>query len=391
MVAAMKLKLATTGLSCARLVAGFLFFFTTTTTYANCPIDLAKLTSGTWCEVRNSKLTDVAYKWPPNVTYTRNGVGVSAVISRWSGGAYDTKRDRLLVWGGGHFAYGGNEIYAFDVNARQWQRLTNPSIPPAENAAYAADGGPVSRHTYDILEYVASIDSLCSFGVPAPYSQSGLLKNTDCFNFSNLNWERKADTPAIGFGSYSGYDPLSGHVWMFGNQGGCTLNEWDPVKNLWMQRSKKAACYDATKTAAIDPKRRKLVAIGGGDMHVFELPGSKFAAREHVSTKGATKIINTQNPGFDYDPISDRLVAWSGGPNVYSLDLDNLTWVLLTPSKTNTVIPPAANSNGTYGRFRYIPSKNVFVVVNSIDQNVFFYKIGIDGHSSSPTVPTFQK
>ena len=31
--------------------------------------------------------------------------------------------------------------------------------------------------------------------------------------------------------------------------------------------------------------------------------------------------------------------------------------------------------NGTYGRFRYIPSKNAYVVVNGVKQNVFFYRL----------------
>jgi hypothetical protein len=37
-------------------------------------------------------------------------------MAAWGGGAHDTKRDRLIVWGGGHGDYGGNELYAFDVN-----------------------------------------------------------------------------------------------------------------------------------------------------------------------------------------------------------------------------------------------------------------------------------
>jgi hypothetical protein len=44
------------------------------------------------------------------------------------------------------------------------------------------------------------------------------------------------------------------------------------------------------------------------------------------------------------------------------------------PAPTNTITPTAPNQNGTYGRFRYVPSKNVFIVVNSVDENVYFYK-----------------
>ena len=34
-----------------------------------------------------------------------------------------------------------------------------------------------------------------------------------------------------------------------------------------------------------------------------------------------------------------------------------------------------ANGNGTYGRFRYVPSLNVFVVVSGVDENVFVYRL----------------
>src|SRR5581483_3931868 len=98
-----------------------------------CPADGATLTAGTWCKVPNSHMRDVAFQWPSGVTFTQNGVGVDGVMSLWSGGAFDTKRNRLIVWGGGHFGYAGNEIYAFDVNTLSWTRVTDPSIPVGDN------------------------------------------------------------------------------------------------------------------------------------------------------------------------------------------------------------------------------------------------------------------
>ena len=32
------------------------------------------------------------------------------------------------------------------------------------------------------------------------------------------------------------------------------------------------------------------------------------------------------------------------------------------------------NSRGTYGRWRYIPRVNAFILVNDVDENVYFYK-----------------
>jgi len=371
----------------SRILGLGLLFGAIQSAQAACPADIMNLAPGTWCEVPNSHMRDVAFQWPAGVTYTQNGVGVAAVMDTWSGGAYDTTRDRLIVWGGGHFAYGGNEIYAFDVNTLKWLRVTDPSVPPADGTAYASDGGPVSRHTYDVIQYVANVDSLCSFGVPSMYSQSGILNNTDCFNFGTMKWGRKADTLTMGYGSYSAYDPITGHAWMFGTESGCYLSEWDPANNVWAQRSDRVSCYDTTKTAAIDPKRRKFVSIGGGEVYSWDIGSSGTVPWQSLSTSGATGIISAGNPGFDYDPISDRFVAWNGGANVYTLNMDTLVWMLVSPALTNTVTPTAPNSSGTFGRFRYIPSKNAFIVVNSIDEDVYFYKLSSSAGMTPPQAP----
>jgi len=345
------------------------------------------LQPGNWYEVPNSKLRGVAYPW--SSVPTKNAVGVAGVIDVWSGGAYDNKRDRLIVWGGGHYAYGGNEIYAFDIAQLRWVRVNDPSNPVAEDTAYAPDGGPCARHTYDYIQYVASIDRFCTFGGAGFYSsgQTG-TSNLDCFNFDTGAWEKKGTAPSTGIGTYSAYDAVTGHTFVYGSESNCRLTEWNPSANSWTVRSNQSGCYDYYKTAAIDTKRRLMVAIGGGGGHVWRIGDSGTLTRETLSATGATEILNAGNPGFDYDPVSDRFVAWNGGSNVYLLNMDTRAITRVSPAGTNTVTPTSANGNGTYGRFRYIPSKNAFVVVNSVDQNVYIYKLSSGaGSGSVPTTP----
>jgi hypothetical protein len=80
-------------------------------------------------------------------------------------------------------------------------------------------------------------------------------------------------------------------------------------------------------------------------------------------------------PGFVWDPIIEKFVAWSGGADVYTLDGTTHAFTRVAPAATNTVIPTAAAAQGTYGRFRYSPKYNAYVVVNSVDQNVFIYRL----------------
>lgn len=367
-------------------VAAWCSSFAPSAAAGNCPADIATLPAGQWCEVPNSHMRDVAFQWPAGVTFTINGVGVSGVMSLWSGGAFDSNRDRLIVWGGGHAGYAGNEIYAFDVSTLRWTRVNDPSIPVGEDTPYAADGGPTSRHTYDYVEYVASIDRFCTFGGAGFYSsgQTG-TKNTDCFDFDALKWEKRAANPDNGLmtGAKAAYDPVSGKVFVqTGLQG--SLSSYDPANNKWTLHSQGG--MDDYLTLAIDPVRRKLIAVGQGQQVVADLanPGAGFSS---LPAAGDLTVVNAQAPGLVYDPVSDRFVGWNGGANVYTLNMDTKVWSKIVPATGNTTTPTAAQGAGTYGRFRYVPSKNAFIVVNDIDEDVYVYKLSAGAGSPPPAQP----
>ena len=38
----------------------------------------------------------------------------------------------------------------------------------------------------------------------------------------------------------------------------------------------------------------------------------------------------------------------------------------------------AAQQWGTFGRFRYVPSRNLFILCNGVKQNVYFYRLTAD-------------
>ena len=80
-------------------------------------------------------------------------------------GAFDTKRNQLVMWGGGLDDYFGNEIYALNLTTLSMTRLTEPATPYANYVETLADGTqPNSRHTYDGLAYMENVDRLFAFG-----------------------------------------------------------------------------------------------------------------------------------------------------------------------------------------------------------------------------------
>jgi hypothetical protein len=350
------------------------------------------LAPGEWYRVPNSHMGAVDPCPTRDCNYSAVE-GIHGVIDDWSGGAFDTVRDRLLVWGGGHGGYGGNEIYAFDLNTLKWSRLTNPSDPVNKDVPYAPDGRPTSRHTYNYIQYVPSLDSLCSFGGAAFYEtgQTG-TEHTDCYDFTAQAWQHKADSLFHGIGAITAIDGDTGLVWGKGTgyspsyEAATTLAQWNPTTNTFTARDQgnPDLSYAYYLTAAIDSKRHQMIAVGGGDGMLWQLSASGNVTRSPLGSSGATEIEGAEAPGLAYDSKSDRIIGWNGGANVYSLDPTTHVWSRLPPASTNAVTPTAANGNGTFGRFRYSSQKNVFVVVNSTDEDVYVYRLSAGAGVTTP-------
>jgi hypothetical protein len=329
----------------------------------------ADLKPGEWYEVPNSKLVSVAPNPAPEGS-------VTAVMEAWSGGAYDSKRDQLLIWGGGHGDYAGNEVYGFSISTLKWTRLTNPSANTGGDEASGTypDGSPRSRHTYNYIQYVPAIDRFCTLGGAGQYPSGQIGTNkTFCLDLDAKKWEQKANAVSPNIGAISGYDQATGRVWLQGTADSPDLSEWDPVGNKWVKHVRiDAGWFDYNYTAAIG--EGKMLAVGQG--HVWQWDLSKPDQQPvDLKTTGATDIVSKNNPGLVYDPVSKRFVAWAGGATVYTLDLAKKSWSTIALAATNKVTPSAADPRGTYGRFQYIPSKNAFIGVNRTDGNVYLFKM----------------
>jgi len=328
-------------------------------------------------------MESVAYQWPAGVTYTLNGIGAAGVMTQWAGGAFDTKRNKLMVWGGGHNGYGGNEIYAFDVDDLAWELLTQPS--PTLNStcvAYNSDGQPSAHHTYGSVEYMPNIDRFMGFGNGCWGGVNG-SSDVNALNPETKTWEQFLD---INVGAYkqSAYDINTGKAWVKGNSGECYVTVFDPVANSWTRRTDWQGCYTYYTTMEHDPLNNKLVAVGEGKQWMWDISKPGLLTRQDLATTGTSEFYNGSHDGFVYDPVAEKFIGWRGGAQVYTLSLNTMAWEKVAAAGTNTVTPTAPELNGTYGRFRYVPDYNVFVVVNRTNENVYIYK-----HTDAATAPTW--
>src|SRR3989344_4660568 len=345
-----------------------------------------------WYSIPNTRLRAVcaAENGFPEVFGTS---GCGSITSAWNSGAFDSTRNSLLLWGGGHNDYYGNELYALDLDDLTMQRLTNPGLPSAPFSpcveAIANGTQPNSRHTYDGIEYLGTTDRFFAFGGALACGEGYFSGGTWTFNFSNNQWQRitPAVNPVAEAGVVTAYDSNSGKLFLHDRRG---LYSYDGPTNSYALLSgntfNNARNYHST--GVIDTKRKKFVIFGNGDSWIIDINTGSSYALQSLTTSGGSAIVNSFYPGLAYDPVSDRIVAWIGGNTVYSLNLDTNTWTPTTYSGG-----PTALANGTYGRWNYSPSLNVFVTCNSVDIDCYTLRLTTGSvlpppDTQAPSTPT---
>lgn len=332
--------------------------------------------AGHWYAIPDSRLDQQRDVFPPVPTPQGNPRNV---LAAWSGAAYDSKRERILFQGGGHGDYAGNEVYAFDLNTLRWSRIWGPSemIPSKEasegRAAYP-DGNPAAVHSYDGLNYLPDLDKLWRGGGSLWSGSGGGTRASWFLDLSTLRWQRLADSQVLGVSVASEYDPVTGHVFAFSDRQ--TLGEYNPRTNTWTNRGE--IFHGEEQVAAIDPGRRLFVRVGNGDLSHFNINTGRITLAER--TRGPQNVVTARGPGFVFDTVIRKFVGWAGGTSVYVLDPAKWNWAEVAAAATNTVAPPTIFGADVgkilvMSKFLYVPAKNIYVLVQTVDTNVYVYKL----------------
>lgn len=107
----------------------------------------------------------------------------SAIIGAWSGFAWDANRAALLLYGGGHANYRGNDVYLWRASTQLWERASLPSAMAQSslghwNAIDGVDKAPASAHTYDNTIFLPILDRMLVFGGAADANGGHYLTQT---------------------------------------------------------------------------------------------------------------------------------------------------------------------------------------------------------------------
>jgi hypothetical protein len=176
---------------------------------------LAATPTGGWVKASTNFYSDA---WPTGADATNSWPG--AVVRAWSSFAWDSGRADLMLWGGGHANYPGNEMYVWDGATGEWGRGSLASRVDAKG--FVVDSAvPQSSHTYDNNLYLPVNDMFLTFGGAAAPG-GGNFQKTDGTNVSNAGpflWDpTKADPNKVGGATGSGWNTTNiaqgGNMWI---------------------------------------------------------------------------------------------------------------------------------------------------------------------------------
>ena len=370
------------------------------------PFDLAV---GEWWKVPrvgNSRLADV-YPSP------NPGGNQAAIMDAWNGACVDTLRKNLLVWGGGHADYSGNELYAFDLVNFVWRRKTFPSTPDADDGETYADGSPTIGHTYSCLVYLPDLDKMLVGPGRQRWDDGSSSTRAWLFDCSVESpdvaapsaWAQQDAAPAAG-NIYANlvYDPVTKLAYNQDGAGASGLQVFDPTKspgNQWIELNTGGGSNvqsDSATCALTNPRRACFHNAISGTLVVRRLDNFLYDGTENdFGATGATAIFSAANhPGLAWDSGANKLVMWGGtltggtdNRDVYFLDFS--TKVVTRVAGTGD-IPDNPGPNGTFSRFQNLEAcgeawKGLNVLVNTTTSDVYFYRSSAQDATALPFDP----
>ena len=354
-----------------------------------------QMAARTWAEIAlGPRLTDVDPTYddqvnpltPPDSPW-RITTPQIAVVQSWNGAQWDEANKQLMVWGGGHANWAGNELYRWRAVHGYFERVTNPtgSIGNTgvlndgnESSAVYFDGQPRAFHTYNNL--AVRNGEIWAFG--GSVSWTGFAASRPFRFDAALNrWVREIDV-SIGttFGGVC-YDSNRDVFWIV-LKNNSRPNIYDPVAKT-VTTHPRYVPNGKYKKPIYDPVRDCVIVFA--DQSIFVLDPDDGADAAPAPMTGPLPTIGDWGiMGVQYDDARDRYLAWDGNNHIFVLTppaqgLDpksnTWTWSILNPAAENTVNAPPRQTNGTYGRFWYSRSLNCVGICSSTLNHMFVFAL----------------
>jgi hypothetical protein len=208
-----------------------------------------------------------------------------------------------------------------------------------------------------------------------------------------------------GFGNIADYDPVTGLVF-YSDNGALYTYSYD--NNVSQKITPDYGFWTSIYLyGSVDPDRRLFVAMGncsngscpswGTGVFVADISNPTATSAQNWTTAtlqdpdcaeflsgGTTPLAGDMGayPGLVYDPVGKSFVGWPNeGNNVYILTPDTVNKRFTCQKVTYPGGPPNSQHGGpnttwgTYGRFRYFPDLDVFVLVNDAHNPAYVLRL----------------
>jgi len=337
----------------------------------------------------------------PGVSVWHANVGMSSMMSAWCGLCTD-QINSVLWWPlqEGHDDGASNAPFKMDlsVDVPEAVMIRNPTgaignegilDDGLESTGVYFDGRLRSIHSYNKPVFVDG-------DAPWIAIQGGVYKDAAIgfeapFRIDPITGEhtKGADIPKVGASSASGscYDSTRHAIWYLGAGLGffskydITGDSWTDFISLNQFGGGNGMIYlpdhDAIliiADSAAQPSNIGIYDIATNTHFPITISGSLSAG---LTLAGSCQPQYSQQGQF--------VALWNNQSSTTEIstlsipaDPLNDTWVASTlpVDVGNSVTPSTGQTNGTFGRFFYLPNFNVFGVINDITENIYIFKVG---------------
>jgi len=351
---------------------------------------IAEAPEGSWLKVNANRFEEV---WTPVSQRAQvEGVALGSprkIIAAWSSMTWDPTRHHLIIWGGGHANYAGNDVYRFDAADLRWHRASLPSaVEPLfdDRRFFTVDGAlnaPISSHTYDNQEFLPQLDQFITFG-GASYNAGRIFVLDDGVTKTGpYLWDpSRADANMVGGLDGSQVDPnvTGGRMWT--NRNAIAVNGTGARRpDSFVNGTSAYVLEQGVESILVTESPQN-----GGDLFRYQIPSLENPALDRWELVGpGLRSYSDQGAGA-YDPVRRLYLRTAKMGTSYGIVMWNVATACLTNNPIKFV-PPNFNGQFVLSKLHgmdFDSQRSVFVLWNG-DGRIWYLKPPASGSGFTAT------
>ena len=351
---------------------------------------IAEAPEGSWLKVNANRYEEVWTPLPQRAAVEGVPLGEPAQDHRGLGSmTWDPNRSHLIIWGGGHANYAGNDVYRFDAADLRWHRASLPSaVDPlfGDRRFFTVDGAlnaPISSHTYDNQEFLPQLDRFITFGGASYNAGRFFVLDDGVTKTGPYLWDpSRADANMVGGLDGSQVDPdvTGGQMW--------TNRNAIAVNGIGARRPD--SFVNGTSAYVLEQGVESILVTespqNGGDLFRYQIPSLANPALDRWELIGpGLRSYSDQGAGA-YDPVRRLYLRTARMGTSYGI----VMWNVATPGLANNPIkfvPPNFNGQFVLSKLHgmdFDTRRSVFVLWNG-DGRIWHLKPPASGSGFTAT------